>query len=211
MAIRDTRMVAQAIEQRWNIKPEYREVTIRQIVNAIVEPSSKPREVFAACKALIAAEAQNAYDDHNPNGPTRFVAIAQELGITLISSKRWPTKPEYRDAMVRRLVGIIASPRTTKRDMVTASRILIAAEAQNAYDDHSTVKPGGVGVLDVARRLGITNGTPRISEARPILDTSAVDNGTGHVVIEARHEAIDEGSDRHHDGEERLGIGSDAT
>lgn len=64
MPIRDTRMMAKALEQRWPIKPEYREVMIKRLVRVLADPSSSAREVAAASKGLLAAEAQNQSDEH---------------------------------------------------------------------------------------------------------------------------------------------------
>jgi hypothetical protein len=52
-------MIAKAFEQRWPIKPEYREALIKRLMRIIADPTSSPREVTAASKALLAAETQN--------------------------------------------------------------------------------------------------------------------------------------------------------
>ena len=59
MGIRDTRMMAKALTQRWPIKPEYREAIIRRLVQVVANPQSSAREVTSASKALLAAELQN--------------------------------------------------------------------------------------------------------------------------------------------------------
>ncbi len=48
---------------------------------------------------------------------------------------RWPIKPEYREAMVKRLVRIIADPSSTTKEVTDASRALLAAERQNQADE----------------------------------------------------------------------------
>lgn len=63
--IRDVRMIQRAMEQRWPIKPEYRQALVARLVKIIADPKSSPREVTAASKALIAAEAQNAADEQH--------------------------------------------------------------------------------------------------------------------------------------------------
>jgi hypothetical protein len=71
--------------QRWPIKPEYREIIIRQLLKVIADPASSPREKTSAAKALMAAEAQNQSDEHKViDVKTRNIeldAIAAELGI----------------------------------------------------------------------------------------------------------------------------------
>lgn len=49
--------------------------------------------------------------------------------------KRWDIPEEYRDAMVRRIVKIIADPASKNRDVIAASRVLVAAEGQNQTDE----------------------------------------------------------------------------
>ena len=63
--IRDTRMMQKALEQRWPISPEYRDGIIRRMMRIIADPSSSKREATAACKALLAAEAQNQADEQH--------------------------------------------------------------------------------------------------------------------------------------------------
>lgn len=65
MGLRDTRMIAKALEQRWPIKPEYRAALVRRLVQVIADPASSPREVTAASRALIAAEGQNLADEQH--------------------------------------------------------------------------------------------------------------------------------------------------
>ena len=80
-------MIQKAMEQRWPIKPEYREALVKRLVRIIADPQSKPREVASAAKALLAAEVQNQMDEHkvvDVNVQTRYDrldAIAADLGI----------------------------------------------------------------------------------------------------------------------------------
>ncbi len=59
-----TRMEARAIEQRWPVKAEYREGIIKRLMRVIADPNSSAREVTAASKAIMSAEAQNIADEH---------------------------------------------------------------------------------------------------------------------------------------------------
>lgn len=87
MSVRDTRMLTRALEQRWPIKPEYREAIIKRLLRVIADPQSSPREVASASKALLAAEKQNQEDEHKlidvsiQHEHNRLDAIASELGI----------------------------------------------------------------------------------------------------------------------------------
>jgi hypothetical protein len=77
--------MARALMQRWPIKPEYREIIIRQLIKVIADPKSSPREKTSAAKALMAAEAQNQSDEHKViDVQVRNInvdEIAAELGI----------------------------------------------------------------------------------------------------------------------------------
>ena len=87
MGIRDTRMMAKAMTQRWDMKPEYKAAIISRLVRIVADPESSPREVTAASKALIAAEAQNQTDDRNSetnDNRSRFLAIAERLGASIV-------------------------------------------------------------------------------------------------------------------------------
>lgn len=89
MPIRDTRMMVRALVQRWPIKHEYREAIIKRLVRIVADPNSSPREVTAAAKGLLAAEAQNQADEHkivDVNIARRHAeldAIAADLGVEL--------------------------------------------------------------------------------------------------------------------------------
>ena len=64
MGIRDTRMIAQAIERRYPISPEFRSILIKRLINIVASKDAKNREAIAAARALLAAEAQNQADEH---------------------------------------------------------------------------------------------------------------------------------------------------
>jgi hypothetical protein len=87
MAIKDTRMMVKAVEQRWPMSPEYREAVIRRLIRIVADPKSSNREATAAARALMAAEQQNQSDEHkvvDVRVTTRhdeISAIAADLGI----------------------------------------------------------------------------------------------------------------------------------
>jgi hypothetical protein len=87
MPIRDTRMMARALEQRWPMTPEVRKAVVGRLIKVLTDPESKKREVIAASKALMAAEAQNQEDEHKvldvrvATRNDRLDAIAADLGI----------------------------------------------------------------------------------------------------------------------------------
>jgi len=53
--------------------------------------------------------------------------------------QRWPTKPEYRDALIKRNMNIILNPKSTERAVAAASRVILAAEQQNQLDEHKVI------------------------------------------------------------------------
>ena len=78
-------MAQKALEQRWPIKPEYREALVRRLVRIIADPNSSAREVTSASKALIAADACNVADDKNLEQEQKrkleLIELAHKLGI----------------------------------------------------------------------------------------------------------------------------------
>jgi hypothetical protein len=89
MAIKDTRMMVKAVEQRWPMSPEYREAVIRRLIRIVADPKSSNREATAAARALMAAEQQNQSDEHKvvdvrvTTRNDRLPAIAADLGIEI--------------------------------------------------------------------------------------------------------------------------------
>lgn len=53
--------------------------------------------------------------------------------------QRWPIKPEYRAAMIQRLMRIVANPKSSSREVTAASKALLAAEGQNQLDEHKVI------------------------------------------------------------------------
>ena len=87
MGIRDTRMMARALEQRWPISENARKAIVGRLLRIVADPTSSAREATAASKALLAAEGQNQLDEHKVidvrvvTRNDRYDAIAAELGI----------------------------------------------------------------------------------------------------------------------------------
>jgi len=80
-------MIQKALEQRWPIKPEYRDALVKRLLRIVADPQSSPREVTSAAKALMAAERQNQDDEHKvidvelQRRDGELSQIAIELGI----------------------------------------------------------------------------------------------------------------------------------
>ena len=81
----DMRLIAQAARQRWDIDDDSKSILVRRLTSILEDPASSAREVTAASRALIAAEAQNQSDEHRDEqidqDRNRFLAVAERLGI----------------------------------------------------------------------------------------------------------------------------------
>ncbi len=83
--------------------------------------------------------------------------------------QRWPVKPEYRDALIKRNVKIILNQNSTERAVAAASKIIIAAEAQNQADEHKVIDVRVQTRHDELARIAVDLG----------LDVSAIEDATG--------------------------------
>lgn len=86
MPIRDTRLLAKALMQRWPINPKMREGIIGALARVLTDPNASHREKTSAAKALMAADAQNIEmekmqqaDEHEYRA--RLVQLAQHIPI----------------------------------------------------------------------------------------------------------------------------------
>ena len=59
MGIRDTRMMARALRERWPIDDRQRELMMRVLMQIAADASNSPRERTSAIKALISADRNN--------------------------------------------------------------------------------------------------------------------------------------------------------
>ena len=87
MSVKETRLIAKALEQRWPVPNEFRASLIRQMMVIVADKSASPRERTSAFKAILAAEKQNQEDEHKildvsiETRNDRLDAIAADLGI----------------------------------------------------------------------------------------------------------------------------------
>ena len=85
--IRDTRMYAKALKQRWPITDEQRQQIVERLMVVVNDPNASRRETIAAAQGLAAVEAQNQKDQHAGFQPgtdgeqNRFLEVAKNLGI----------------------------------------------------------------------------------------------------------------------------------
>ena len=59
MGIRDTRMMARALRERWPIDDRQRELMMRVLMQIAADANNSPRERTSAIKALISADRNN--------------------------------------------------------------------------------------------------------------------------------------------------------
>ena len=71
--------------------------------------------------------------------------------------QRWPIKQEYREALVKRLVRIIADPNSSAREVTSASKALIAADSVNGAEDKNLEQEQKrkLELIELAHKLGI--------------------------------------------------------
>lgn len=71
--------------------------------------------------------------------------------------QRWPIKQEYREALVKRLMRIIADPNSSAREVTSASKALIAADVVNVAEDKNLEQEQKrkVELIELAHKLGI--------------------------------------------------------
>jgi hypothetical protein len=95
-------------------------------------------------------------------------------------NQRWPVPSEYKDAMIKRLIRIVADPNSSNRDINAACRTLMAAEQQNQQDEQHEVgvEQGRNRFLDVAAGLGIAKALEQLSGDGTATDHLTVDAGS---------------------------------
>ena len=59
MPIRDTRMMARALENNWPLTDEQRKAVMQVLLRITIDPACSPRERTSAAKALMAADKLN--------------------------------------------------------------------------------------------------------------------------------------------------------
>jgi hypothetical protein len=71
--------------------------------------------------------------------------------------QRWPIKQEYREALVKRLMRIIADPNSSAREVTSASKALIAADLANVAEDKNLEQEQKrkLELIELAHKLGI--------------------------------------------------------
>lgn len=85
--MRDTRMMARALVQRWDNDKDRRKQIMELLFQIGSDVSNSPRERTTALKAIISAEAQNQADEHkvldigNQHNRDRIADVIARLGI----------------------------------------------------------------------------------------------------------------------------------
>jgi hypothetical protein len=73
--------------------------------------------------------------------------------------QRWAIRPDYKAALLKRMMLIVADPNSTPREATAAAKALIAAEKQNQDDEHKfldlTVQTRSIELDELAIELGI--------------------------------------------------------
>lgn len=85
--------------------------------------------------------------------------------------QRWPISPKYREAMITRLVRIIADPSSSTKEVTDASRALLAAERQNQQDEADVQDDFTTELIRLASNFGID--VQAITDQRPASEDPA--------------------------------------
>lgn len=94
-------------------------------------------------------------------------------------TNRWKIEQEFKDAMIRRVTSIIIDPTSSKREVVSASKVLIAAEHQNQQDQYhdEQADEGRNRFYAIADRLGLLNRDKPVLEGGASTDTESGQRG----------------------------------
>ena len=71
VSVRDTRLIARAIRQRWPIREEIRQALVDRQVAIATSETCNPSESTAAFRSIVAAEAQNIGAEKQPKRKTK--------------------------------------------------------------------------------------------------------------------------------------------
>ena len=94
--------------------------------------------------------------------------------------QRWPISGKMREAIVERLLRIIADKESSKREQLIAIKTLMTAEAQNQSDEHTAaVQSDRNRFLEVARQLGIEADFRLVTEERADTGDGGSDGAEG--------------------------------
>lgn len=99
MGIRDTRMMARALRERWPIDDLQRDLIMRMLLQIAADTKNSPRERTQAIKAIISADAVNLkaqeiqqQNDHHHDridlaGLHRIAEVARSIGLDDLATK----------------------------------------------------------------------------------------------------------------------------
>jgi hypothetical protein len=96
-------------------------------------------------------------------------------------AQRWPIKPEYRELIVKRMLRIIADPKSSPREVTSATKALLAAESQNQADEHKLVDVAVIRNHDelsaIASELGVSFNLPAATTGQAGSSSTTVEAG----------------------------------
>ena len=93
-------MEMRALQQRWPVTDDQQREVVARLMGVVRSPTSRPRDITAASKAIISATKINAMRDADEAlRPNRFVEIAQKLGLEMSVNEDLGTVHVYRPAI----------------------------------------------------------------------------------------------------------------
>lgn len=107
---------------------------------------------------------------------------------------RWEMTPEYKDAILRRLMRIVIDPASSNREATAACKALMNAEKQNQDDDKSESIDGVIEqsrnrFLALANRLGIRQDSDSVIDVRARSNRDSVDSERPRDGVDGEGEA----------------------
>ena len=88
--VNDIRLWGRAMRERWPVNEKSREAIVNRLLRIVIDPSSSNREVTAATRVLVSAEAQNQQDEHKAADDLQgtIFRLAESFGIDIASLDR---------------------------------------------------------------------------------------------------------------------------
>jgi len=83
LVLKETRLDAKAIMQRWELTPVQRKAAVMRLLRVLADKNASHREATSAVKALASLEAQNQIDEIQERDEfnSQLLELARQLGV----------------------------------------------------------------------------------------------------------------------------------
>ena len=127
--------------ERWPIKPEYRAAIITKLMQVVANPETKPRELTAAAKALLAADKLNMESEAAERDRQQIERRAELSGI----AEALGLESGVIEAIESGGVWVAGSAGEAPSDTGRREGYGSGAKADNAEQGRGDIHPGGQG------------------------------------------------------------------